>query len=96
MAGSSGGEQQKVNLAVALAFNRLMRSMAGGDVPMLVLDEPIEALDEGSSDQVVELLEDLKTDNLYLITHNKSVRDLMPNRIVVEKRGGIATVREGV
>ena len=88
----SGGEQQKVNLSVALAFNRLMRSMMTGDAPLLVLDEPFEALDSGSSDQVLELLKVLDADSLYLITHNEAVRDLVPARIIVEKSGGKATV----
>jgi len=94
LSGFSGGERQKVNLAVALGFNRLMRSMAAGDAPMMVLDEPFEALDAGSSDQVIELLKMLDSDDLYLITHNESVRDLIPHRMIVEKKGGVATVRE--
>lgn len=93
LSGSSGGERQKFNLAIALAFNKLMRSMAGSDVPLMVLDEPFEALDSGSSDQVFELLKDLDADNLYLITHNESVRDLIPDRMIVEKTGGVATIR---
>jgi DNA repair exonuclease SbcCD ATPase subunit len=94
LSGFSGGERQKVNLSVALAFNRVMRSMSKGEVPLMVLDEPFESLDAGSSDTVMELLGHIEADNLYLITHNQNVKDLVPGRMVVEKKGRVATVRE--
>lgn len=90
-AGHSGGEKQKVNLAVSLAFNRLMRESA--EVPdLLVLDEPFESLDAGSSEQVVELLAGLSANNVYLITHNQSVKDLLPNSIRVDKCAGVSAI----
>lgn len=87
--GHSGGEKQKVNLAVSLAFNIMMRGSCSSAPNLLVLDEPFEALDAGSSDQVMEMLAGLSVDNVWLITHNQSVKDLIPNRITVRKKGGI-------
>lgn len=90
-AGHSGGEKQKINLAVSLAFNRLMRESA--EVPdLLVLDEPFESLDAGSSEQVVELLAGLFANNVYLITHNQAVKELLPNTIRVEKKDGVSII----
>lgn len=90
-AGHSGGEKQKINLAVSLAFNRLMRESA--EVPdLLVLDEPFESLDAGSSEQVVELLAGLSANNVYLITHNQAVKELLPNTIRVEKKDGVSII----
>jgi DNA repair exonuclease SbcCD ATPase subunit len=90
---NSGGEKQKVNLAIALAFNRVMRSMSA-DVPLLVLDEPFEALDADSSERVTELLGSLDAKNIYLVTHNQEVKDLVSQRLVVEKRDKVAHIRE--
>lgn len=91
-AGHSGGEKQKINLAVSLAFNRLMRE-SSKDVPdMLILDEPFESLDAGSSEQVVDLLSGLDANNVFLITHNQAVKDLVPEKVTIEKRGGISSV----
>ncbi len=91
-AGHSGGEQQKVNLAISLAFNRLMREMSSSIPEMLVLDEPFESLDAGSSEQVMELLASLSVNNIFIITHNQAIKDLIPSRIRVTKKEGVATV----
>ncbi len=91
--GHSGGEKQKINLAGSLAFNTLMRRSGPSAPSILVLDEPFEGLDAGSSGQVMELLATLDVDNVFLITHNQAVKDLIPNRIVVEKRKGLSTIK---
>lgn len=90
--GNSSGEKQKINLVIALAFNRLVRLMSEEDVPVLVLDEPFESLDETGCERVMDLIMKIDAPNIFLITHNLSLKDLIPNRIVVEKTGGIARV----
>jgi len=84
-----------VNLAIALAFNRVMRSMST-DVPLLVLDEPFEALDAGSSERVTELLGSLDAENVYLVTHSQEVKDMVSKRLIIEKRGGVAEIKEAI
>jgi DNA repair exonuclease SbcCD ATPase subunit len=91
--GNSGGERQKVNLAVALAFNKITRSMCEEDIPILVLDEPMESLDSVSAERALDILLTLDTKNVFLITHNQTLRDLIPNRMMIEKSGGTATLR---
>jgi DNA repair exonuclease SbcCD ATPase subunit len=90
--GHSGGEKQKVNLAISMAFNRLMREMSGSVPSLLVLDEPFESLDAGSSEQVMELLATIEAGNIFLVTHNQDVKDLVSNRLTVEKKDGLARV----
>jgi DNA repair exonuclease SbcCD ATPase subunit len=91
--GNSGGEQQKVNLAVALGFNRVLRDMAEAAVNVVFLDEPFESLDEGSSEKVIELCETFSDmGNVFLITHQQSVKDLVSNVLTVEKKDGLATI----
>ncbi len=90
--GHSGGEKQKVNLAISLAFNTMVRNSSGEAINLLVLDEPFESLDEGSSEQVIELIQGIDADNIYLISHNQVVKDLIPNKIKIEKTKGIAKI----
>ncbi len=90
--GNSGGEQQKVNLAISLGINRLVRSMAEKPINCIFLDEAFENLDEGSSEAVTELIKSVDAPNIFLITHRGEIKDLIPDAIKVEKRGGIATL----
>ena len=61
----------------------------------MFLDEPFEALDEGSSEKVIELCEAFADmENVFLITHNQGVKDLISDRLIVEKKDGKASIRE--
>jgi len=91
-AGHSGGERQKVNLAISLAFNKLMRATSDSVPDILILDEPFEGLDAGTSERVTELLNSFAVDNLFLVTHNQDVKDLCSKNIIIEKRDGISTI----
>jgi len=93
--GNSGGEQQKVNLAISLAFNKIIRMLAQ-DINIMFLDEPFEALDDGSVESVMELLNefagsDIKT--LFVITHNSNLQELFPEVLTVVKKGGLTTIQ---
>jgi DNA repair exonuclease SbcCD ATPase subunit len=91
--GNSGGEKQKINLAVALGFNRVLRGCSEAGVNVCFLDEPFEALDEGSSESVIDLCREFAgADGIYIITHQQSIKDLIPNVIRVEKRHGQAKI----
>lgn len=90
--GSSGGEKQKINLPIALAFNGIVRSMAGNPLNVLFLDEPFESLDEGSSERVLELIKMLALENVFLVTHQNAVKDLVPRKIRVVKKYGMAKI----
>ncbi len=93
--GNSGGEQQKVNLAISMAFNALVRGMSESPSNVLFLDEPFESLDEASSERVIELCNMLAENvgTVFLITHNATVKELVPTTLTVVKRGGKAEVR---
>ena len=89
--GQSGGEKQKVNLAIALGFNKIARTLSSESINCLFLDEPFESLDSGSSDKVVDLCRSFTdSENTFIITHNQDIKDLIPERVVVKKNGGSA------
>ena len=86
----SGGMQQRVMLAVALACRP----------PLVIADEPTTALDVTIQAQILELLRELKRSfdlSLLLITHDLGVIAETADRVAVMQRGRIVeygTVRE--
>jgi putative ABC transport system ATP-binding protein len=71
----SGGERQRVAVARAIV----------GRPTIVLADEPTGNLDTRSSEEIVELLEDLHRDGITIvvITHNLDVADRLPRRISI-------------
>jgi len=68
----SGGERARVNAATLLAIRRLMQSLSGNRINLLILDETIEAIDQHGKEKLIEVL--IKQDHLntFLISHGFS------------------------
>ena len=79
----SGGEQQRVSIARAIAKN----------AKLLLCDEPTGALDYVTGKQILKLLHDLCKKNnktVVLITHNQAITK-MADRVISIKNGSITT-----
>jgi iron complex transport system ATP-binding protein len=81
----SGGELQRVVLARALAQ----------EAPILLLDEPTTALDLGRQQQVLELVDELRTDDLTVVStmHDLTLAGQYADRLVLLDLGTV--VAEG-
>ncbi len=74
----SGGQMQRVAIARALI----------NDPEIVLADEPTGALDSTTSDQVMELLEEIAKDRLVImVTHNPDLANEYTNRIIQLKDG---------
>ncbi len=85
----SGGQRQRINIARALALRP----------KILILDEPVSALDVSVGAQIVNLLRDLQREHAltYLfISHSMPLVRYLSTRIAVMEKGWLVEIGEAV
>lgn len=77
----SGGMKQRLAIGLALL----------ADPPILLLDEPTSNLDAATREQMVHVLQDLKSDNrtLVLTSHNLGEVGLLADRVITLEHGRV-------
>ena len=85
----SGGQQQLVNVALALSIHDTLNENPEKNTNLLIFDEVFENLDEINTDLVAELISTKAKDKaIYLITHNKEFNASNSNIISLVYRDG--------
>ena len=83
--GLSGGERQRIALGRALSFNP----------KLLLLDEPLSALDETNRARIIELLKHVQRQTQVTtlhVTHNKAEADALGTQGMIIRGGAIQTL----
>lgn len=97
-AGNSGGEKRRIDVAVMLALNFLMRHSSKSTCNILFFDEVFDNLDAEGCVKVLEILASElgqhALESIFVISHNDALKSLFLNKITVSKRGGISWLTE--
>lgn len=91
---SSGGERKRIDICILLALQDLVGSRASQPIPLLIMDEVSENLDDIGVERMLELLHTITSQKgtcLY-VTHHEGMKPLFPNTITVTKQNGISKV----
>ena len=90
-----GGEQQLINFSIGLALSDLATMRTGTTSSFLILDEPFENLSKSNAELIINYINEhmlKKKESIFLISHEDSFKNLIPNKIHVEKRKGISYI----
>ncbi|MEM4378008.1 MAG: SMC family ATPase [Candidatus Nitrosotenuis sp.] len=89
----SGGEKTSIALAYRLTLNSLMRretqSMKSN---LLILDEPTDGFSKTQLSKVKDVLQELKSEQIILVSHEKELETYVDNIFQISKEGGISRI----
>ena len=91
----SGGEKTSIALAYRLTLNSLMRketeSMKSN---LLILDEPTDGFSKNQLGKIRELLDELKSEQIILVSHEKELETYVDNIFQISKENGISKISQ--
>jgi len=89
----SGGEKTSIALAYRLTLNSLMRketeSMKSN---LLILDEPTDGFSKNQLGKIRELLDELKSEQIVLVSHEKELETYVDNIFQISKENGLSKI----
>ncbi|MEW6587597.1 MAG: SMC family ATPase [Thermoproteota archaeon] len=89
----SGGEKTSIALAYRLTLNSLMRketqSMKSN---LLILDEPTDGFSKTQLSKVKDVLQELKSEQIILVSHEKELETYVDNIFQISKEGGVSRI----
>ncbi len=91
----SGGERTAIALAYRLALNQVINSLLSNikTSNLVILDEPTDGFSSHQLEKMREVLEQLNTEQLILVSHEQKMEDFVDNIIKINKNGGISEVK---
>ena len=89
----SGGEKTSIALAYRLTLNSMMRKETDSlKSNLLILDEPTDGLSKYQLSKVRTLLEDLNSQQIILVSHEKELEAYVDHIFHVSKNAGVSCV----
>lgn len=89
----SGGEKTSIALAYRLTLNSLIKketeSMKSN---LLILDEPTDGFSKSQLGKIRELLDELKSEQIILVSHEKELETYVDNVFQISKEHGISKI----
>lgn len=97
----SGGEKQRLNLAILFALYSLTKANISTKINIMFLDEILStSLDDKGISTVLELLEEMKENNetVYIIDHKDNFKDYpaFENIVIHKDKDGYSHIKEAV
>ena len=87
----SGGERTAIALAYRLSLNQVINSILSNIKTnnLVILDEPTDGFSTQQLEKMREVLEQLDTEQLTLVSHEQKMEDFVDNIIRIEKEAGV-------
>lgn len=90
----SGGERTAAALAYRLALNQIINNLMSklNTRGLIILDEPTDGFSSEQLEKMRNILDELKTDQLILVSHEGKIENFVQNIIRFEKKDGKSQV----
>ena len=92
----SGGEAKRIDLAILLTFQDILKDQSGLDIQLGFYDEILDSsIDEVGRKYVLRILkEKSKNIPIYVISHRGKMSDLIDTEIILEKHNDFTFIKE--
>lgn len=93
---NSEGEKRRIDLAISLALQDLVRSRSNGRLNILLYDEIFDSLDSVGSENAITLLNEMQNEveTIFVITHNDILKSYFDRYLIVTKEDGATRVHK--
>jgi exonuclease SbcC len=88
----SGGEKTSVALAYRLALNTMVKKTTNAKSNLIILDEPTDGFSNEQLYRMREVIEDLKCEQVVIVSHEKELESFADSIFKVEKIQGASMV----
>lgn len=88
----SGGERTAIALAYRLSLNQVINSLMSNikTNDLVILDEPTDGFSAQQLEKMREVLEQLNTEQLILVSHEQKMEDFVDNIVKIKKDEGVS------
>ena len=92
----SGGERTAIALAYRLSLNQVLNSIMSHlkTRNLVILDEPTDGFSAQQLDKMRDVLNQLKVDQLILVSHEQQIEGFVDNIVRIRKEHGITRFDE--